>query len=408
MMSKSLRELICTSKSYCQLPNTTDNEHYLETVCWDGLSITRSDAYRICLLIFIAILGPLTYARIQKTKIIQIMTIVLRWIAFLSMIGISLKLILFDNPKRKDHRIDPKSINLLNIPKLFGICVYSFMCHHSVPSIVTPIRQKRSIYSGITVNYLLVLSFYTLIAMTAIYAFDSIQQVYTLNFQLDKCLNHSNPASIIGFDLFIPTFPIFTLFSSYTILALTLINNLKVLINFRSEMSSSSLIKAILPMIAITPPLLIALFTEDVSSIVQYVGSYSGTLIQYVFPTLLIYHSRRFVLRRFLKPLIYRNLNLMNRNKIDQLDLKISPNEMFFVYDRSSLLPSSSSSTTTLTMSLMDKQMKSINVIELYRQMNPYSSYFQSNFWIIFTAFWWILCIVLVTLDHLHDLWHIY
>lgn len=107
-------------------------------------------------------------------------------LAFLSMIGISLKLILFDNPKRKDHRIDPKPINLLNIPKLFGICVYSFMCHHSVPSIVTPIRQKRSIYSGITVNYLLVLSFYTLIAMTAIYAFDSIQQVYTLNFQLDK------------------------------------------------------------------------------------------------------------------------------------------------------------------------------------------------------------------------------
>lgn len=354
MMSKSLRDISCTSQAYCNATDKNDPEH-LDAVCWDSVGISRHNAYRIFLLGFIAILGPLTYAKLQKTKIIQIGTIILRWMAFLSMIGITIKIFVKNEAKGK-----PRAMDILNVPKLFGICVYSFMCHHSVPSIITPIRNKKRVFTAISIDYILVLSFYVIIALTAIFAFGDIQQVYTLNFQVDKCSNmnnNTNPASISGFDIFLPTFPIFTLFSSYTILALTLINNMKVLVGFTDDMRYGHIIKYSMPLIAIIPPLVIALFTEDISSIVQYVGSYSGTLIQYVFPTLLAYYSRRYVKQECLIPYIKK------RSRLEWLDLRM------------------------------------INIDQIYRRINPFVSFFQSQFWIYLSIIWLIICIFLVTLD---------
>lgn len=97
------------------------------------------------------------------------------------MIGITIKIFVKNEAKGK-----PRAMDILNVPKLFGICVYSFMCHHSVPSIITPIRNKKRVFTAISIDYILVLSFYVIIALTAIFAFGDIQQVYTLNFQVDK------------------------------------------------------------------------------------------------------------------------------------------------------------------------------------------------------------------------------
>ncbi|XP_075676151.1 transmembrane protein 104 homolog isoform X2 [Dermatophagoides pteronyssinus] len=362
MMSKSLRDISCTSKAYCDSSDSNDPEH-LNAICWDSITtITRKNAYQIFLLGFVAILGPLTYAQLQKTKIIQILTIILRWLAFASMIGITIKIFI-----SKQANGQPKAFNLLNLPKLFGICVYSFMCHHSVPSILTPIRNKKNLLMAVSIDYILVFAFYIIIAFTAVFAFDDINQVYTLNFQIDKCShNNSNPASVPGFEIFLPTFPIFTLFSSYTILALTLINNMKVLVGFSNIIRYNCLIKYSMPLIAIIPPLLIALFTEDVSSIIQFVGSYSGTMIQYVFPTLLVYYSRKQVQQKFLLPYI------KNRTKCEWIDER------------------------------------TINMEKIYETLNSSVSYFRTNFWIYFTAIWWIICICLVTLDHLRDAFHLY
>lgn len=97
------------------------------------------------------------------------------------MIGITIKIFI-----SKQANGQPKAFNLLNLPKLFGICVYSFMCHHSVPSILTPIRNKKKLLMAVSIDYILVLAFYIIIAFTAVFAFDDINQVYTLNFQIDK------------------------------------------------------------------------------------------------------------------------------------------------------------------------------------------------------------------------------
>lgn len=201
--------------------------------------------------------------------------------------------------------------------------------------------------------------------------------------------NHTNAASIVGFNIFLPTFPIFTLFSSYTIVALTLINNIKVLVNFSENSRYVCFMQYSLPLVAILPPLLIALFTEDVSSIVGFVGSYSGTLIQYVFPTLLVYKSRIHVEQNCLKPLIQFRLNQMAALK--KRNQTLSAPEMSLNVSTTNIIESETD--------LID--IKLINIKQIYYKLNPFASIFQNKFWIYFTFIWWILCIVLVTIDHI-------
>ena len=84
-------------------------------------------------------------------------------------------------------RVDPPSppfSRISGLPNLFGVCVYSFMCHHSLPSLVTPINNKSRLYPLILGDYLLILGFYFLLAFTGIFAFREINDLYTLNFQV--------------------------------------------------------------------------------------------------------------------------------------------------------------------------------------------------------------------------------
>ncbi|MPD01708.1 Transmembrane protein 104 [Portunus trituberculatus] len=39
----------------------------------------------------------------------------------------------------------PPTADVTKLPQLFGVCVYSFMCHHSLPALITPVSEKKSI-----------------------------------------------------------------------------------------------------------------------------------------------------------------------------------------------------------------------------------------------------------------------
>ena len=55
----------------------------------------------------------------------------------------------------------PEIADISGIPTLFGVCVYSFMCHHSLPSLATPIRDKSKILGLFAADYTLILLFYS-------------------------------------------------------------------------------------------------------------------------------------------------------------------------------------------------------------------------------------------------------
>lgn len=65
--------------------------------------------------------------------------------------------------------------DITNLPSLFGVSIYSFMCHHSLPSLLTPMSRKSTLNSVLVFDFALILGFYCLLCFTATFRFDGEQ-----------------------------------------------------------------------------------------------------------------------------------------------------------------------------------------------------------------------------------------
>jgi amino acid permease len=182
---------------------------------------------------------------------------------------------------------------------LFGVCVYAFMCHHSLPQMVTPIRDKSAIFRLFAADYLLIVAFYILVCFTAVFTFANIADLYTLNFGPKAASMSANPITTwVGIQYFLALFPVFTLSSSFPIIAITLRNNLKTLFQLcrrdgGREPYSWPIDRLVFPLLTIIVPISIALGTEDVQFLVGFTGSYAGAAIQYILPASFVLLVRR-------------------------------------------------------------------------------------------------------------------
>ncbi|XP_031771883.1 transmembrane protein 104 homolog isoform X2 [Apis florea] len=173
-VAKTLADVICTY----QPTNFTCNDTIPDTeICWKEFALNRSDAYRIFLSIFIFLLGPFVFFNIQKTKYLQVLTSAMRSLAFTIMIVYALKNLFIHGPQG-----NPPAANIMGIPSLFGACIYSFMCHHSLPALVAPIANKTTLTRFLALDYLLIAFFYLLLALTGAFAFEHLDDLYTLDF----------------------------------------------------------------------------------------------------------------------------------------------------------------------------------------------------------------------------------
>lgn len=57
------------------------------------------------------------------------------------------------------------------LPALFGASIYAFMCHHSLPSIITPIEKKKGVRGLLLMDFGLVWIAYTMLCLSANFAF---------------------------------------------------------------------------------------------------------------------------------------------------------------------------------------------------------------------------------------------
>ncbi|XP_011639469.1 transmembrane protein 104 homolog isoform X1 [Pogonomyrmex barbatus] len=286
-VAKSLADVACT-----YLPkNLTCNDTIPDTeFCWEGSTFNRLDAYRVFLTTFVLSLGPFVFFNVQKTKYLQLLTSVMRWIAFTVMIVYALKNLLVHGP-----RGDPPIASLTGIPSLFGACVYSFMCHHSLPALVAPITNKSKLNRFLALDYTLIALFYLLLALTGIFAFDRLDDLYTLDFGprgSGDCSKSENIFMLLV-EYFLALFPVFTLSTNFPIIAITLRNNLQSLFLKEDTSYNLCLQKLVFPVLAVIPPYLIAMITKDLSILVGITGSYAGAGIQYLIPTFLVYYARQ-------------------------------------------------------------------------------------------------------------------
>lgn len=279
---------------------------------------SRDKIYQVFLSIFIVIIGPFTFFNVQKTKLLQVVTSVFRWLAISLMIGITSARVI--EGKGKGNPIIGG--NLHGLPMLFGCSIYSFMCHHSLPGMITPVNQKRKFLRYLGYAYLVILMFYSFMCVTAILCFDNskLQDMYTLNFINDETIESSkfhNVKYLFGL------FPVVTLGTSFPIISVTLCNNLRSLFELVSsrslcnwQLSSSEstrsremrrgcsvafrvFLKYGIPLLTVIPPAMIASYSSNLELLVGFTGSYAGAGIQYITPAFLVICSRRHIMDNF-------------------------------------------------------------------------------------------------------------
>jgi hypothetical protein len=141
--------------------------------------------------------------------------------------------------------------------------------------LITPIDNKSKLYRCLAADYLLVACFYLLLALTGIFAFSHLEDLYTLVFW--------RPGSPIGY--FLALFPVFTLSTSFPVIGVTLRSNLEAL---APTCGPWWVRRGFFPLLAVLPPLALAFVTTDLSLLVGFTGTYGGAAVQYVIPAMLV------------------------------------------------------------------------------------------------------------------------
>ena len=107
--------------------------------------------------------------------------------------------------------------------QLIGMAVFTFMCHHSIPSIIILLADKRKTLKVVLLDYIIVLVYCSIIVFAAVINKppSEISPLYSLNFS-----NHS----ITVLAKFLSLYPVFTLSSNFPLICITLRNNLMALV----------------------------------------------------------------------------------------------------------------------------------------------------------------------------------
>lgn len=245
------------------------------------------NTYRVYVGAFALIMGPFCFFDVQKTKFLQLFTTSMRWITFITLIvvaviGIASRSGFTPADPPPPEAGDVRLFGAEGLASLFGTSIYSFMCHHSLPSLVTPISNKRVLGSIFGVVFLLVTAFYCLLCLTAVFRFprkrldpaqarspchacssfrpsdcfrlplwptasqleEKSADLYTLLFQNFR---------IQEISYFLALFPVFVLSANFPIIAITLRNNLRVL--FRRDKGYSPMFTKVGTFSQFTPTL---------------------------------------------------------------------------------------------------------------------------------------------------------
>nr|CCA19483.1 conserved hypothetical protein [Albugo laibachii Nc14] len=282
---KTLREMIC--------PRPSRESVWVCYGSWNSFQV-----YQMFVLVFAVIFGSFAMGDMQKTKSMQLITTIIRHTSFGLMIVLAIIGIIQHQGRSLTQVLayeDPTQISTF-----LGVCIYSFMCHHSIPGLVAPITDKKKVGQVLRGAFLAVFIVYIVLCGTATFRFtpEEIHDVYTLNF-----LDHHTPR-IEAY--FLNLFPVFTLSANFPLIAITLRETLITLFQGAvgtpeallgdCEVNASSRVsrkRYYYGFAALIPPVLIAFFTEDVTLLVGITGAYAGLGIQWIVPTCLVFALRK-------------------------------------------------------------------------------------------------------------------
>ncbi|GBG24748.1 Transmembrane protein 104-like [Hondaea fermentalgiana] len=281
------------------------------------IEVNREYAYNAWLGLFAMVVVPLSCLNFQKTKHLQIFTCTYRNVALVSMI--MLAAIRYERHVSSgrgavdgdEPDVDLPSFRPEALPKLFGAATYSFMCHHSLPSIIFPIESvaRRGVMKILALDYVAILVTYMVLCATAFLAFASYQEficketpdTYTCAIQKIYILNFSSGTNPFFGD-FLTLLPVFVCFTNFPLIAITTRNNLTPWFDFvrvrvfggggETSAISSEKRRLVYSLLVSVPPVIVAFCIHDVSLIVEFTGSYAGLALEFLFPCWLVVAAR--------------------------------------------------------------------------------------------------------------------
>lgn len=207
----------------------------------------------------------------------------------------------------KGNRADPlpPSARFEGFPVLFGVSIYSFMCQHSLPGMITPMKSKKRVLWMTFADFSLILVAYLFLTYTGSFRFSNLDDIYTLNF-FDSSATEFTLRVFLGY--YLALFPVFTLSTNFPIISITLRENLKALFQtvfkkWRGDKEFHFLINRLtFPLLAIAPPIFIAFATTNVEALVSVTGSFPGVGVQYIIPVSLAVAGKLVIQKEFNKP----------------------------------------------------------------------------------------------------------
>ncbi|KAN0029350.1 hypothetical protein ACTFIV_011241 [Dictyostelium citrinum] len=268
---------------------------------------TDYSVYYFYLFLFACFVGPFSLFNFQKTKYLQFATLITRNVAFLLMIILSIIFI------AQGNGASVKQVPMFNISELasiFGVSIYSFMTHHSIPGFLTPISKKDRLFTLMGLDFILVFIAYGTLCVVSLFAFGAvtnptcatastsihtfipcqIQSLYIYNFTSYNSKFISD---------FLSLFPVFTLSTNYILISITLRNNLLQLITWKQDKISSRLRNVVFSLTSSLIPVGVAFCTRNVSLLVNITGSYAGLGIMFVMPALISFYSNKMLIEQY-------------------------------------------------------------------------------------------------------------
>ena len=203
----------------------------------------------------------------------------------------------------------PPVAGFTELPALFGIITYSFKSQHSLPGLITPMKRKQRILFMLFTALIIILGLQSLMSFTAVFwlSFDELQDLYTLNFFIPFSMSYPidiKVLSIIGY--YIMVYPVFAVGPIIPVEGIIMRENLKALIRmiFKKKWIEIKPLMftvdhILLPLIAVTVPLALALATVNIDLLLSITGGVFGVWVQYLISTALMFAGKRFLTKKY-------------------------------------------------------------------------------------------------------------
>jgi len=275
----------------------------IELLGYDGPDAQLT--YMVCVVITFCITLPLCFANLQNTKKFTMVIMCFRFLA----IAVLLVIAIWRSIERV--RIEGSSAVLANVPlwkpegfcAVFGNAVFLCGIHHYLPSMLSPLEPQEKAPGVIIVAFSFCYILLMAICATAMTAFNAethavcsnepggsfckIQPLYNLNFA---------PVSAGGgaVALFLLAYPAMAI-ASIPVAAITTRNTMGKWLNIKppdpeAPYTASNIA---LTLVVVVPSFTVALITQNVQAVIQYVGAYAGLSVSFLCPLILLIRCRQ-------------------------------------------------------------------------------------------------------------------